>query len=49
MRLVDNIRQYGHLQADIYPVNRPERKHVPKLTIEDFNLSKDDLEKFLQE
>lgn len=45
MRLVDNIRQYGHLQSDIYPVNRPERKHVPKLTIEDFNLSKDDLEK----
>ena len=23
MRLIDNIRQYGHLLADIYPVNRP--------------------------
>ncbi|PAI30378.1 hypothetical protein APW58_10960 [Staphylococcus aureus] len=21
MRLIDNIRQYGHLKADIYPVN----------------------------
>ncbi len=30
MRLIDNIRQYGHLKADIYPVNPPKRKHVPK-------------------
>lgn len=44
MRLIDNIRQYGHLQADIYPVNRPERKNVPRLTLEDFNLTKEDLE-----
>ncbi|PTH24023.1 2-oxoglutarate dehydrogenase E1 component [Staphylococcus arlettae] len=44
MRLIDNIRQYGHLLADIYPVNRPERKHVPKLNIEDFNLDKETLE-----
>ncbi|PTJ54594.1 2-oxoglutarate dehydrogenase E1 component, partial [Mammaliicoccus sciuri] len=35
---------YGHLQADIYPVNRPERKNVPRLTLEDFNLTKEDLE-----
>ncbi|KYH14518.1 2-oxoglutarate dehydrogenase E1 component [Staphylococcus kloosii] len=44
MRLIDNIRQYGHLLADIYPVNRPERKHVPKLNIEDFNLDQETLE-----
>lgn len=44
MRLIDNIRQYGHLQADIYPVNKPERKHLPKLTIEDFDLDKQTLE-----
>ena len=25
MRLIDNIRQYGHLKADIYPVNAPKR------------------------
>ncbi len=24
MRLIDNIRQYGHLKADIYPVNPPK-------------------------
>lgn len=44
MRLIDNIRQYGHLLADIYPVNRPKRENVPKLTIEDFNLDKETLE-----
>ena len=31
MRLIDNIRQYGHLKADIYPVNAPKRTHVPKI------------------
>ncbi|MEB7438359.1 2-oxoglutarate dehydrogenase E1 component [Mammaliicoccus sciuri] len=45
MRLIDNIRQYGHLTADIYPVYRPERKNVPKLTHQDFGLSKETLEK----
>ncbi|HLR18318.1 MAG TPA: 2-oxoglutarate dehydrogenase E1 component [Staphylococcus sp.] len=44
MRLIDNIRQYGHLLADIYPVNRPVRENVPKLNIEDFNLDKETLE-----
>jgi 2-oxoglutarate dehydrogenase complex dehydrogenase (E1) component-like enzyme len=33
MRLIDNIRQYGHLKANIYPVNPPERKNIPKLEI----------------
>lgn len=45
MRLIDNIRQYGHLKADIYPVNPPERQNVPKLEIEDFDLDKETLEK----
>ena len=44
MRLNDNIRQYGHLKADIYPVNAPKRTSVPKLGIEDFNLDKETLE-----
>ncbi|SCT05929.1 2-oxoglutarate dehydrogenase E1 component [Staphylococcus caeli] len=44
MRLIDNIRQYGHLLADIYPVNRPHREHLPKLNIEDFNLDQKTLE-----
>lgn len=44
MRLIDNIRQYGHLKAGIYPVNPPERKHVPKLGIEDFDLDQQTLE-----
>ncbi|MDK9866369.1 2-oxoglutarate dehydrogenase E1 component [Staphylococcus sp. IPLA37010] len=44
MRLIDNIRQYGHLLADIYPVNRPVRENVPKLNFEDFNLDRETLE-----
>ncbi len=38
MRLIDNIGHTGHIKADIYPVNPPKRKHVPKLEIEDFDL-----------
>ncbi|QLK86970.1 2-oxoglutarate dehydrogenase E1 component [Staphylococcus sp. 17KM0847] len=49
MRLIDNIRQYGHLLADIYPVNKPERTNVPKLTIEDFGLDQQTLEKISAE
>lgn len=45
MRLVDNIRQYGHLSADIYPLYKPERNDLPALTMEEFNLTKEDLEK----
>ncbi|MDR5602421.1 2-oxoglutarate dehydrogenase E1 component [Staphylococcus coagulans] len=44
MRLIDNIRQYGHLEADIYPVNAPQRTNIPKLNPEDFNLDKQTLE-----
>ena len=42
--LIDNIRQYGHLKADIYPVNAPKRTNLPKLEIEEFNLDKETLE-----
>ncbi|KIT74385.1 hypothetical protein QP62_00040, partial [Staphylococcus aureus] len=44
MRLIDIIRQYGHLKADIYPVNSPKRKHVSNLEIEDFDLDQQTLE-----
>ncbi|MGZ0075680.1 hypothetical protein ACVXZY_08055 [Staphylococcus aureus] len=44
MRLIDNIRQYGHLKADIYPGKSSKRKHVPKLEIEDFDLDQQTLE-----
>ncbi|CAM3275964.1 2-oxoglutarate dehydrogenase E1 component [Macrococcoides canis] len=41
MRLVDNIRQYGHLKADIYPLYKPKRDQHIKLSIEDFELSEE--------
>lgn len=41
MRLIDNIRQYGHLKADIYPLYKPERDQHIKLSIEDFGLSEE--------
>ena len=43
MRLIDNstIRT---LKSRHYPVNPPERKHVPKLGIEDFDLDQQTLE-----
>src|SRR5699024_3028890 len=44
MRLIDNIRQYGHLLADIYPVNKPVRENLHKLNIEDYNLDRETLE-----
>lgn len=41
MRLIDNIRQYGHLKADIYPLYKPKRDQHIKLSIEDFGLSEE--------
>lgn len=41
MRLIDNIRQYGHLNADIYPLYKPKRDQHIKLSIEDFGLSEE--------
>ncbi|UBH07571.1 2-oxoglutarate dehydrogenase E1 component [Macrococcus armenti] len=41
MRLVDNIRQYGHLKADIYPLYKPKRDQQIKLTLDDFNLTEE--------
>ncbi|ATD30352.1 2-oxoglutarate dehydrogenase E1 component [Macrococcus sp. IME1552] len=43
LKLIDNIRLYGHLTADIYPLYRPHRENLPALTLEDFNLSEEDL------
>lgn len=43
MRLVDNIRQYGHLTANIYPLYPPKRDNLPKLSLKDFNLTEADL------
>ncbi|GGB06109.1 2-oxoglutarate dehydrogenase E1 component [Macrococcus hajekii] len=44
IQLIDNIRQYGHLKGDIYPLYKPVRENLPKLTPEDFNLTQSDLE-----
>ncbi|WP_414053715.1 2-oxoglutarate dehydrogenase E1 component [Macrococcus equi] len=43
LRLIDNIRLYGHLTADIYPLYRPARENLPALSLEDFNLTEEDL------
>ncbi|RXK19223.1 2-oxoglutarate dehydrogenase E1 component [Macrococcus sp. DPC7161] len=43
MRLIDNVRTYGHLTADIYPLYKPERENLPKLSFEEFGLTADDL------
>ncbi|MCE4957010.1 2-oxoglutarate dehydrogenase E1 component [Macrococcoides caseolyticum] len=45
LRLVDNIRLYGHLTADIYPLYRPTRENLPALKPEDFNLTADELKR----
>ncbi|WP_414043138.1 2-oxoglutarate dehydrogenase E1 component [Macrococcus animalis] len=43
LKLVDNIRLYGHLTADIYPLYRPQRENLPALNLEDFELTEADL------
>ncbi len=43
MCLIDNIRQYGHLKADLGKSSK-KRKHVPKLEIEDFDSDQQTLE-----
>ncbi|TDM04221.1 2-oxoglutarate dehydrogenase E1 component [Macrococcus carouselicus] len=43
LQLIDNIRQYGHLKGDIYPLYKREYEHLPKLTPEEFNLTSEDL------
>ncbi|WP_017548984.1 2-oxoglutarate dehydrogenase E1 component [Salinicoccus carnicancri] len=43
LRLLDNIRLFGHLKSDIYPVYRPDVKNIPSLDFEDYGLSEDDL------
>ncbi|MCG1009141.1 2-oxoglutarate dehydrogenase E1 component [Salinicoccus sp. ID82-1] len=45
LRLIDNIRLFGHLESDIYPVYTPDVKNVPSLDFEDYNLTEDDLKR----
>ena len=46
IRLVDNIRLYGHLQADIYPLFKPKFEDLPSIIIEEYGLTPEDLKKF---
>src|SRR5699024_6576280 len=43
LRLLDNIRLFGHLKSDVYPVYRPDVKNIPSLDFEDYGVSEDDL------
>ncbi|CAM2772873.1 2-oxoglutarate dehydrogenase E1 component [Salinicoccus roseus] len=43
LRLIDNIRLFGHLESDIYPLYRPDVKNIPSLDYEDYDLTEDDL------
>lgn len=43
LNLVENIRLYGHLTADIYPLYRPNRENLPSLKLEDFGLTESDV------
>ena len=45
LRLLDNIRLFGHLEADIYPLYEPDVKNVPSLNFEDYDLTENDLKK----
>ncbi len=38
IRLVDHIRTYGHLYADIYPVHEPNREDLPSISYESHDL-----------
>lgn len=45
LRLLDNIRLFGHLKADIYPLYDPDVKNIPSLNFEDYDLTENDLKK----
>lgn len=45
LRLLDNIRLFGHLKSDIYPLYRPDVKNVPSLDFENYGVTEDDLKK----
>lgn len=45
LRLLDDIRLFGHLKADIYPVYRPEFENVPNFDGEEYGISTDELKK----
>lgn len=46
IRLVDNIRLYGHLQSDIYPLFKPQFEDLPSIIIEEYGITSDDLKAF---
>lgn len=46
IRLIDNIRLYGHLQADIYPLYKPKFEDLPSIIIEEYGLTAEDLKAF---
>ncbi len=46
IRLIDNIRLYGHLQADIYPLYKPKFEYLPSLIVEQYGLTEYDLKSF---
>jgi 2-oxoglutarate dehydrogenase E1 component len=45
LRLLDDIRLFGHLKADIYPVYHPEFENVPNFDTEEYGISTEELKK----
>ncbi len=43
MKLVEAIRRYGHMEADIYPVGGYKGNQTPLLNLETYDLSEEDL------
>ncbi|MFC4986157.1 2-oxoglutarate dehydrogenase E1 component, partial [Salinicoccus siamensis] len=43
LHLIDNIRLFGHLKSEIYPVYDPDIKNVPSLDFKDYDLTEEDL------
>ncbi|WP_281279569.1 2-oxoglutarate dehydrogenase E1 component [Aquibacillus sediminis] len=44
MKLVEAIRRYGHLEADIYPVGAQKERHSPLIDPKSYQLTNKDLE-----
>ncbi|QHE51177.1 2-oxoglutarate dehydrogenase E1 component [Pontibacillus sp. HMF3514] len=44
MKLVEAIRRYGHMEADIYPVGQKDERYSPTLDLKTYGLSEKDLE-----
>ncbi|MFD2829301.1 2-oxoglutarate dehydrogenase E1 component [Corticicoccus populi] len=45
LRLLDDIRLFGHLKADIYPVYRPKFENVPNFDAAEYGISTEELKK----